>query len=40
MATAPSWCRIINVFVTIVLLMHMQSLGYLADLAAQTVPSG
>ncbi len=31
---------VINVFASIVLLMYMSSLGYLADLAAQTLPSG
>jgi len=31
---------VINVFATIVLLMYLQSLGYLARLAAQTSPSG
>jgi hypothetical protein len=29
---------VINVFATIVLLMYMQSLGYLADVAAETLP--
>ncbi len=34
------WVLVINVFATIVLLMYMQSLGYLADVAARTPASG
>ncbi len=31
---------VINIFATIVLLMYMQSLAYLADVAAETLPGG